>query len=67
MPEIAPILVTLDEAAAALRVSRDFFDEHIRHDLRLVRKGSRMIRVSAKEVERWVAENEFRVRDDVDG
>lgn len=41
-----------DEAAAAIGVSADFFDEHIRPDLRLIRRG-RLTFVAVAELERW--------------
>jgi excisionase family DNA binding protein len=46
----------LDEAAAALGISRDFFDEHVRPDLRLVRKG-RVTLVPMTELDRWLEAN----------
>jgi excisionase family DNA binding protein len=46
----------LGEAAAALGVSKKFFDEHIRHELRVVRRGRRVL-VPVRELERWLAEN----------
>jgi excisionase family DNA binding protein len=48
------------EAAAALGVSRDFFDEHVRDELRLVRRG-RLVLVPVKELERWITESAARV------
>lgn len=42
-----------DEAAAALGVSRDYFDEHVKPELRLVRRGRRVL-VSVRELERWL-------------
>ena len=33
-----------DEAAAALGVSRDYFDEHVAGELRIVRRGRRKLR-----------------------
>jgi len=41
------------EAAAALGVSRDFFDEHVKHELRVVRRG-RLVLVPVRELERWI-------------
>lgn len=53
----APLLgLSLDQAAASLSVSRDFFDEHIRPGLRVVRLGRRVI-VPVRELERWLAAN----------
>src|SRR5688572_28577762 len=42
-----------DEAAVALGVSRDFFDQHIAHELRVVRRGRRRL-VAVAELERWL-------------
>jgi len=40
------------EAADALGVSRDFFDEHVKPELRVVRRG-RLVLVPAREREEW--------------
>ena len=53
MPRLA---LSIDEAAEALSVSRDFFEQHIRHELRLVRRG-RKILVPVRELERWLEHN----------
>lgn len=45
---------TPDEAATALGVSRDFFDEHVKHELRVVRRGRRIL-IARAEIERWLA------------
>ena len=37
-----------------LGVSRDFFDEHIKPELRIIRKGSKTILIPVLELERWV-------------
>jgi excisionase family DNA binding protein len=42
-----------DEAAALLGVSRDYFDEHVIAELRIVRRGRRIL-VSVAELERWL-------------
>jgi excisionase family DNA binding protein len=42
-----------DEAAALLGVSRDYFDEHVIAELRIVRRGRRIL-VSLAELERWL-------------
>jgi hypothetical protein len=44
------------EASAALGVSDEFFDEHVRTELRLVRRG-RFTFVATKELERWAEQN----------
>jgi excisionase family DNA binding protein len=54
------LTLTPTEAAQALGVSRDFFDEHVRDELRLVRRG-RLVLVPVRELERWVEENAARV------
>jgi hypothetical protein len=33
------LALSIGEAAEALSVSRDFFDQHVRHELRLIRRG----------------------------
>lgn len=55
-PIVPRLALSPDEAAAALGVSRDFFDEHIRHELRLIYRGRRRL-VSVRELERWLAES----------
>jgi hypothetical protein len=47
------------EAALALGVSDEFFDEHVRPDLRLIRKG-RYTFVSVAELEKWADSNAAR-------
>jgi len=51
----APVRLALspDEAAASLGCSRDFFDEHVRSELRLIRRGRRVF-VAIAELERWL-------------
>jgi len=51
-----------DEAAASLGVSRDFFDEHIRDELRVVRRG-RPILIAVSELQRWLQESAARALD----
>jgi excisionase family DNA binding protein len=41
------------EAAEVLGVSRDFFDEHIAPELRIVRRGRRKL-IATRELERWL-------------
>jgi excisionase family DNA binding protein len=55
-PRPPRLSVGLEEAAAALGVSKPFLDQHIRHELRVVRKGRKVL-VSVRELERWLAEN----------
>lgn len=42
-----------NEAAAALGVSRDYFDDHIGPELRIVRRGRRKL-VPVREIESWL-------------
>jgi excisionase family DNA binding protein len=48
------------EAAEMLGVSRDFFDEHIKPELRIVRRGSKTILIPVAELERWLEKNAAR-------
>jgi len=40
-------------AAQALGVSRDYFDEHVLPELRVVRRGRKVL-ISVVELERWL-------------
>lgn len=42
------------ETASLLGVSVDFFDQHIAHDLRAVRRGRRRL-YAVREIEEWLA------------
>ena len=53
-PDATMIALGPDEAAALLGVSRDYFDEHVIAELRIVRRGRRIL-VSLAELERWLA------------
>jgi len=37
-------------------VSPDFFDRHIRHELRVIRRGRKVL-VAVRELERWLEQN----------
>lgn len=56
MSEALRLALSPDEAAAAVGVSRDFFDEHVAPELRIVRRGRRRL-VPMKELERWLEES----------
>lgn len=45
--------VSPDEAAAILGVSRDYLDEHVIGELRVVRRGRRIL-IALAELERWL-------------
>jgi excisionase family DNA binding protein len=45
--------VSPNEAAAMLGVSRDYFDEHVIQDLRIVRRGRRIL-IPRSELDRWL-------------
>ncbi len=45
-----------EEAAAALGVSDDFFDNHIRHEVRVIRRG-RVALYPVAELEGWLSKN----------
>lgn len=51
------------EAAAALGVSVDFFDEHVQPELRIVRCGRRRL-VPRAELERWLEQSAARALED---
>jgi excisionase family DNA binding protein len=42
-----------DEAASVLGVSRDYLDEHVISELRIVRRGRRIL-IALAELERWL-------------
>lgn len=54
------LCVKPDEAAEILGVSRDFFDEHIKPELRIIRRGSKTILIPIGELERWVDQSAAR-------
>src|SRR3954451_10375493 len=50
------------EAAEALGISVDFLEEHVMHELRVVRKGRRRL-IPVKELERWMDEQATKALD----
>ena len=55
-PETPRIALTPAEAAAAIGMSVDSFDRHVRPELRLIRRG-RLVLVPVAELERWTERN----------
>ena len=55
-PSVPAILLTPERAAAALDMSADSFNRHVRGELRLVRRG-RLVLVPVSELERWAERN----------
>jgi excisionase family DNA binding protein len=53
------VTLTPEEAAASYGVSRDFFDTHIKPELRLIRRG-RLILIPVDELRRWAEANAAR-------
>ncbi len=49
----ARLALSPDEAAAVLGVSRDYLDQHILPELRIVRRGRRIL-IPRSELERWL-------------
>ncbi len=53
---IPRIALTPAEAAAAIGVGPDFFDQKVAPELRLIRRGRKRL-VPVRELERWIADN----------
>ena len=63
--DAAPIgrrAITRREAAAALGVSLDFFECHVQGDLRLIRRGRKLL-VPVAELDRWLDRSAERTLD----
>ncbi|MBV8218475.1 MAG: helix-turn-helix domain-containing protein [Solirubrobacterales bacterium] len=52
------------EAADALGVSVDFLEEHVLHELKIVRRGRRRL-IPLAELQRWIEANAHRTLGDV--
>lgn len=52
---IPRIALTPAEAAAALGIGETYFTEHVRPQLRLIRRGRKVL-IPVAELERWVAD-----------
>lgn len=55
-PPVPTLALNLKDAATALDVSDEFFREHIKSELRIVRRGRRQF-ISRAELDRWLAES----------
>jgi hypothetical protein len=53
---IPRVALTPPEAAAAIGCGEDFFSEHVRPEVRVIRRG-RKVFIAVAELERWVEEN----------
>lgn len=58
-PRIPRLAVSKVEAAEALGVSVDFLEEHVMHELRIVRRGRRRL-IPIAELSRWMEVNAHR-------
>ena len=56
---VQPIALRREQAAAALGMSVDAFDEHVRPDVKAIRRG-RLTLYPTAELERWARENAAR-------
>lgn len=59
-PTVERLAYSPHECAEALGVSRTYFDEQIKPELRVIRRGKRIL-IPKAELDRWVAESAERV------
>jgi hypothetical protein len=57
---VTKLLLSRAEAAEVLDVSEDFFDEHIRPEIRVVYEGRRVL-IPVREIEKWIDRHASRV------
>ena len=62
-PEVPRLALSRSEAADALGVSVDFLEQHVLHDLRMVRRGRRCL-IPLVELQRWIENNAHRTLGD---
>ncbi len=60
---IPRIALSKSEAAEALGVSVDFLEQHVMHELRIVRRGRRRL-IPVSEITRWMESNAHRTLGD---
>jgi len=58
-PRVPRLALSKAEAAEALGVSVDFLEEHVMHELRIVRRGRRRL-IPVAELQRWLDESAAR-------
>ena len=64
-PAVPRLAVSKTEAAKALGVSVDFLEEHVMHELRIVRRGRRRL-TPVTELQRWIDLNAHRTVGDLE-
>lgn len=62
-PTIPRLALSKAEAAKTLGVSVDFLEHHVLHDLRMVRRGRRLL-IPLAELQRWIDSNAHRTLGD---
>lgn len=62
-PEVPRLALSRSEAADALGVSVDFLEQHVLHDLKMVRRGRRCL-IPLAELQRWIDRNAHRTLGD---
>ena len=58
-PKVPRLTLSRSEAADALGVSVDFLEQHVLHDLKMVRRGRRCL-IPLAELQRWIESNAHR-------
>lgn len=61
--QIPRLALSKSEAAEALGVSVDFLEQHVMHELRIVRRGRRRL-IPVTEISRWMESNAHRTLGD---
>lgn len=62
-PQIPRLALSRAEAADALGVSVDFLEQHVLHDLKMVRRGRRCL-IPISELQSWIERNAHRTLGD---